>query len=224
MATIIERLTDIRDLVADDVHADSFQSIREYRARLVMIIDRTIAEAHVATPADAISLLRKAHRTLACAALTQIRDGEAVWTEIGRFLDAAPAEAREPVAQWQTRVRDVRSAEWVNVTEEGAKRVMSNLHESYDVRALYERPVPADAGEAVAWIAVSDRLPPARKTVIVAVEFDGPGDWRLKAGGINDEGEWCVFGASWTPTYWTEMPPSPVDTAQGAQGGKGGEA
>ncbi|WP_186122330.1 hypothetical protein [Burkholderia gladioli] len=45
-------------------------------------------------PADAISLLRKAHGTLASAALTQIRDGEAVWTEIGLFLDAAPAETR----------------------------------------------------------------------------------------------------------------------------------
>ncbi|WP_244119442.1 hypothetical protein [Burkholderia gladioli] len=80
-----------------------------------------------------------------------------------------------------------------------------------------------EAGEAVAWTAASDRLPPARKTVIVAVEFDGPGDWRLKAGGINDEGEWCVFGASWTPTHWIEMPPSPVNRAQGAQGGKGGD-
>ncbi|WP_254227843.1 hypothetical protein [Burkholderia gladioli] len=58
--------------------------------------------AQAAAPADAISLLRKAHRTLACAALTQIRDGEAVWTEIGRFLDAAPAEARE---QFQARVQ-----------------------------------------------------------------------------------------------------------------------
>ncbi len=48
-----------------------------------------------AAPADAISLLRKAHSTLASAALTQIRDGEAVWTEIGRFLDAAPAETRK---------------------------------------------------------------------------------------------------------------------------------
>ncbi|WP_334037407.1 hypothetical protein [Burkholderia gladioli] len=58
--------------------------------------------SQAAAPADAISLLRKAHRTLACAALTQIRDGEAVWTEIGRFLDAAPAEARE---QFQARVQ-----------------------------------------------------------------------------------------------------------------------
>lgn len=62
---------------------------------------------------------------------------------------SAPADAREPVAQWQTRVRAAKTAAWVNVTEEDAKHVMSELPEAYEVRALYERPEPADAGEAV---------------------------------------------------------------------------
>ncbi|USS45109.1 hypothetical protein NFI99_26325 [Burkholderia glumae] len=62
---------------------------------------------------------------------------------------SAPADAREPVAQWQTRVRAAKTAAWVNVTEKDAKHVMSELPEAYEVRALYERPEPADAGEAV---------------------------------------------------------------------------
>ncbi|WP_257803317.1 hypothetical protein [Burkholderia glumae] len=67
----------------------------------------------------------------------------------GKRVAGAPAEAREPVAQWQTRVRAAKTAAWVNVTEEDAKHVMSELAEAYEVRALYERPEPADAGEAV---------------------------------------------------------------------------
>ncbi|WP_257834587.1 hypothetical protein [Burkholderia glumae] len=69
--------------------------------------------------------------------------------ELYRAQASAPAEAREPVAQWQTRVRAAKTAAWVNVTEEDAKHVMSELPEAYEVRALYERPEPADAGEAV---------------------------------------------------------------------------
>ncbi|MGK8887414.1 hypothetical protein [Burkholderia gladioli] len=65
-------------------------------------LDALVAGRVAPGTADAISLLRKAHRTLACAALTQIRGGEAVWTEIGRFLATAPAEAPK---QFQARVR-----------------------------------------------------------------------------------------------------------------------
>ncbi|KAF1065249.1 DUF3850 domain-containing protein [Burkholderia gladioli] len=128
---------------------------------------------------------------------------------------AAPAEARDAIYQ-----TGFMQGQWRDVDQTEYERAKA-LHPALG-RIVYS--APADAGEAVAWIAVSDRLPPVRKTVIVAVEFDGPGDWRLKAGGINDDGEWCVFGASWTPTHWIEMPPSPVNRAQGAQGGKGGEA
>ncbi|MFP3652252.1 MULTISPECIES: DUF551 domain-containing protein [Burkholderia] len=59
------------------------------------------------------------------------------------------------------------------------------------------------------WMMVSDRLPPLGRDVLVAVEFFGPGDWRIKVGALNDQGQWCVFGGSWTPTHWMFMPPSP---------------
>lgn len=72
----------------------SIGSVTKTVAQVLDMADAALGRAsQAAAPAEAISLLRKAHRTLACAALTQIRDGEAVWTEIGRFLAAAPAEA-----------------------------------------------------------------------------------------------------------------------------------
>jgi len=74
-----------------------------------------------------------------------------------------------------------------------------------------DRRAVADAarGEPTLWVRVADQLPPKNETVIVAREFDGPGDWRKKAGGLLDDGTWQVFGASWTPTHWTPMPASP---------------
>ncbi|WP_322083962.1 DUF551 domain-containing protein [Burkholderia sp. BCC1972] len=67
------------------------------------------------------------------------------------------------------------------------------------------------AGETAAdgWVRVSDRLPPLGRDVLVAIEFFGPGDWRIKVGALNDRGQWCVFGGSWTPTHWMLVPPSP---------------
>lgn len=67
-----------------------------------------------------------------------------------------------------------------------------------------------------AWISCADRKPSIGTHVLVASEFDGPGDWRIKVGGlIRDTGEWYVMGASWTPSYWAELPVPPVtDTPQ----------
>ncbi|WP_257757338.1 hypothetical protein [Burkholderia glumae] len=111
---------------------------------------------------------------------------------------SAPAEAREPVAQWQTRVRAAKTAAWVNVTEEDAKHVMSELPEAYEVRALYERPEPADAGEAVAPLSDQD--------IYDKFSF---------LEGLVNEGTYC------------EIAETAIEIArafQGAQGGKGGEA
>lgn len=59
------------------------------------------SEAAAGEPVGALDMLRLAHKTLACAALTQIRDGERIWNEIGAFIDAAPQPASEqqPIPQ-----------------------------------------------------------------------------------------------------------------------------
>ncbi|EOC1312523.1 DUF551 domain-containing protein [Cronobacter turicensis] len=72
-------------------------------------------------------------------------------------------------------------------------------------------PAPVAAG----WIACSDRLPEDEAGVLVATEFDGPGDWRMKWGtrvpGHPDEKNgWLIPGASWTPSHWMPLPAAPV--------------
>lgn len=67
------------------------------------------------------------------------------------------------------------------------------------------------------WIPVAERLPKENEQVLCAVEFDGPGDWRIKVGGYTPNGneahrEWKIFGASWTPTHWMPLPATPKDT------------
>ncbi|EOI3576215.1 DUF551 domain-containing protein [Cronobacter turicensis] len=70
-------------------------------------------------------------------------------------------------------------------------------------------------GKAVSgWIPCSERLPPEKTGVLVATEFDGPGDWRMKWGtrvpGHPDaKNGWFIPGASWDPSYWQPLPEPP---------------
>ena len=52
---------------------------------------------------------------------------------------------------------------------------------------------------------------PSNEILLLACEFDGPGDWRIKCGYYDEENKmgWKVWGASWTPTRWMKMPPAP---------------
>lgn len=49
---------------------------------------------------------------------------------------------------------------------------------------------------------------PQETALLLAAEFLFPGDWRIKLGSFCD-GEWQVFGASWTPTHWMPLPAAP---------------
>jgi len=52
---------------------------------------------------------------------------------------------------------------------------------------------------------------PDDEMLLLAAEFDGPGDWRIKIG-YKDDNEyngWHIFGASWTPTHWMKLPAPP---------------
>lgn len=50
---------------------------------------------------------------------------------------------------------------------------------------------------------------PSEHFVLVAAEFDCPGDWRIKIGYLNERGVWHVLGASWEPTRWMPLPAAP---------------
>ncbi|MCM2543874.1 hypothetical protein ACVCII_24185 [Burkholderia glumae] len=131
----------------------------------------------------------------------------------GRFLAdeiGVPADAGEAVAQWQTRVRAAKTAAWVNVTEEDAKHVMSELPEAYEVRALYERPAPADARGAVD----AARYRIVRSGVPLTVDL-GEGKKRV-----------IYYIGAKLEAGFGEALDSAIDAIldRGVQGGKGGEA
>jgi hypothetical protein len=74
---------------------------------------------------------------------------------------------------------------------------------------LKREPAPAAAVPAVpeGWRNARNDPPPEGMEVLVAAEFDGPGDWRIKVGGINprERSGWWVFGASWVPQVWMPL-------------------
>jgi hypothetical protein len=50
---------------------------------------------------------------------------------------------------------------------------------------------------------------PVGVEVLAAVEFDGPGDWRIKPAMRMESGRWNVNCATWTPTHWMPLPTAP---------------
>ncbi|UQN68308.1 hypothetical protein L0Z11_11485 [Burkholderia multivorans] len=63
-------------------------------------------------------------------------------------MTLGPAQAAEPVAQWQARLKDRSSPvvdHWVNISPDGAKTLMEKYADVYEVRALYAAPQPAQA-------------------------------------------------------------------------------
>ncbi|WP_126242259.1 DUF551 domain-containing protein [Burkholderia gladioli] len=82
------------------------------------------------------------------------------------------------------------------------------------VLAASPAPAISESEDAARWIATSDRLPSSSDEVLVAVEFFGAGDWRIKVGYLGEEGGWHVFGGSWTPTHWMPLPEPPIDAAR----------
>lgn len=64
------------------------------------------------------------------------------------------------------------------------------------------------------WVSCDERMPAIETAVLVACEFDGDGDWRMKWGTLVPshpyaiEG-WLIPGASWIPTHWMPLPAPP---------------
>ncbi|WP_254223081.1 hypothetical protein [Burkholderia multivorans] len=75
-----------------------------------------------------------------------------VWARGIAAAPQPPAQAAEPVAQWQSRLKDRSSPvvdHWVNISPDGAKTLMEKYSDVYEVRALYAAPQPAQADARV---------------------------------------------------------------------------
>ncbi|BBP29981.1 hypothetical protein VEGS09_16820 [Escherichia coli] len=82
------------------------------------------------------------------------------------------------------------------------------------IRVAYEAgnyPVTQDG-----WISCSERMPDTKTAVLVAVEFDRKGDWRMKwatyiPGHPDANDGWIIPGASWKPSHWMRLPEPPQE-------------
>ncbi|ENZ0135465.1 DUF551 domain-containing protein [Escherichia coli] len=68
------------------------------------------------------------------------------------------------------------------------------------------------------WISCSERMPNTKTAVLVAVEFDRKGDWRMKwatyiPGHPDANDGWIIPGASWKPSHWMPLPAAPQQEA-----------
>ncbi len=82
-----------------------------------------------------------------------------------------------------------------------------------DITPLYTaQPAPVTPD---GWISCSDRMPDTKTAVLVAVEFDRKGDWRMKwatyiPGHPDANDGWIIPGASWKPSHWMPLPEPPL--------------
>ncbi|HHU2133974.1 TPA: DUF551 domain-containing protein [Escherichia coli] len=66
------------------------------------------------------------------------------------------------------------------------------------------------------WISCSERMPDSKTAVLVAMEFDRKGDWRMKwatyiPGHPDANDGWIIPGASWIPSHWMPLPEPPQE-------------
>ncbi|MBV7075712.1 DUF551 domain-containing protein [Escherichia coli] len=86
------------------------------------------------------------------------------------------------------------------------------VSQAYKLNALDGKsPVTPDG-----WISCSERMPNTKTAVLVAVEFDRKGDWRMKwatyiPGHPDANDGWIIPGASWKPSHWMPLPEPPQE-------------
>ncbi|HFT1251703.1 TPA: DUF551 domain-containing protein [Escherichia coli] len=74
-----------------------------------------------------------------------------------------------------------------------------------------------DSGIKDSWISCSERMPDSKTAVLVAMEFDRKGDWRMKwatyiLGHPDANDGWIIPGASWIPSHWMPLPEPPQES------------
>ncbi|WP_097156456.1 DUF551 domain-containing protein [Escherichia coli] len=86
------------------------------------------------------------------------------------------------------------------------------VSQAYKLNALAgNSPVTPDG-----WISCSELMPDSKTAVLVAREFDGKGDWRMKwatyiPGHPDANDGWIIPGASWIPSHWMPLPEPPQE-------------
>ncbi|HBD5120182.1 TPA: DUF551 domain-containing protein [Escherichia coli] len=101
----------------------------------------------------------------------------------------------------------------LDTAKNGYILLVQDAEPNFDVNGNY--PVTPDG-----WISCSERMPDTKTAVLVAVEFDRKGDWRMKwatyiPGHPDANDGWIIPGASWKPSHWMPLPEPPQEVNRG---------
>lgn len=119
--------------------------------------------------------------------------------------------------------QDPKTSDWHS---KASKYLNSNIVEKVDddrieaVKAVLRRLAGNSPVTPGGWISCSERMPDTKTAVLVAVEFDRKGDWRMKwatyiPGHPDANDGWIIPGASWKPSHWMPLPEPPQEVNRG---------
>ncbi|HIB3123181.1 TPA: DUF551 domain-containing protein [Escherichia coli] len=126
------------------------------------------------------------------------------------YWQDAPVEGSSKAAAYATGWNDCREA----MLQSG------NFRENKDSSTNNFRKIPEASTRSPitldGWISCSERMPNTKTAVLVAVEFDRKGDWRMKwatyiPGHPDANDGWIIPGASWKPSHWMPLPEPPQE-------------
>ena len=105
----------------------------------------------------------------------------------------------------------------LRIALDGIERSDAMLHGAEPVSQTYKLNQLSGNSPATpdGWISCSERMPNTKTAVLVAVEFDRKGDWRMKwatyiPGHPDANDGWIIPGASWKPSHWMPLPEPPL--------------
>ncbi|EFE9435091.1 DUF551 domain-containing protein, partial [Escherichia coli] len=109
----------------------------------------------------------------------------------------------------------------LRIALDGIERRDAMLHGAEPVSQTYKLNQLSGNSPATpdGWISCSERMPNTKTAVLVAVEFDRKGDWRMKwatyiPGHPDANDGWIIPGASWKPSHWMPLPEPPQEVNQ----------
>ncbi|HCL7088089.1 TPA: DUF551 domain-containing protein [Escherichia coli] len=110
----------------------------------------------------------------------------------------------------------------LRIALDGIERSDAMLHGAEPVSQTYKLNQLSGNSPATpdGWISCSERMPNTKTAVLVAVEFDRKGDWRMKwatyiPGHPDANDGWIIPGASWKPSHWMPLPEPPQGVNRG---------
>ncbi|HFO4493891.1 TPA: DUF551 domain-containing protein [Escherichia coli] len=110
----------------------------------------------------------------------------------------------------------------LRIALDGIERSDAMLHGAEPVSQTYKLNQLSGNSPATpdGWISCSERMPNTKTAVLVAVEFDRKGDWRMKwatyiPGHPDANDGWIIPGASWKPSHWMPLPEPPQEVNRG---------